>query len=212
MAHGWIDRTKDRMKMTGISQEALANALGCTRGAVGHYLAGRRNPTLSQLEVIADTLNQDPRWLVFGDSSGQVRDSSANYQSTSQGSQELVICGTTTSGATHQLLGKLNMTAYVNNTYGLVVEGIDWAPRLYEGEVVVLSRVQEPMPGDEVLVNYHNGRRDLLSLVRHQGALVILDSLTDPRSRKITPLTEIESIHRILALLRGTAGYLSDSD
>ncbi|MES9902587.1 MAG: XRE family transcriptional regulator [Sedimenticola sp.] len=200
------------MKMVGISQEALANALGCTRGAVGHYLAGRRNPTLSQLEVIADTLNLDPRLLVFGDSSGQVRDSPANYQSTRQGSQELVICGTTTSGATHQLLGKLNMTAYINNTYGLIVEGIDWAPRLYEGEVVVLSRDQKPMPGDEVLVNYHDGQRELLLLVRHQGKQVILDSLTDPRSRKITPLTEIESIHCILALLRGTAGYLSDSD
>ncbi|WP_445083930.1 helix-turn-helix domain-containing protein [Candidatus Vondammii sp. HM_W22] len=48
MRRNWFDRAKECMKLAGVSQGTIAEALGCTRGAVGHYLSGRRNPTLSQ--------------------------------------------------------------------------------------------------------------------------------------------------------------------
>lgn len=62
----WVDRIKSRMKELSITQEMLATKMGITRGAVTHYLAGRRNPPLRQFQKMAAILKTDPAWLQFG--------------------------------------------------------------------------------------------------------------------------------------------------
>jgi len=56
------------MKELGMTQEELANKMGLTRGAVAHYLAGRRVPPLKQFQKLANILKTDPAWLQFGTS------------------------------------------------------------------------------------------------------------------------------------------------
>jgi SOS-response transcriptional repressor LexA len=55
------------MQELGITQEALANKMGITRGAVTHYLAGRRVPPLNQFAKLAAILKVQPAWLQFGE-------------------------------------------------------------------------------------------------------------------------------------------------
>ena len=62
----WETRIKLRMKELGLTQEELANKMGLTRGAVTHYLAGRRVPPLKQFQKLASILKTDPAWLQFG--------------------------------------------------------------------------------------------------------------------------------------------------
>jgi SOS-response transcriptional repressor LexA len=62
----WVERTKLRMQELGITQEALANKMGITRGAITHYLAGRRVPPLNQFTKLAAILKVQPAWLQFG--------------------------------------------------------------------------------------------------------------------------------------------------
>ncbi len=62
----WPDRIKSRMKTLGMTQEALAKKMGITRGAITHYLSGRRVPPLRQLEKMAIILQTDAAWLQFG--------------------------------------------------------------------------------------------------------------------------------------------------
>src|SRR5436190_2234736 len=62
----WKTRIKSRMKELGLTQEELANKMGLTRGAVTHYLAGRRVPPLKQFQKLASILKTDPAWLQFG--------------------------------------------------------------------------------------------------------------------------------------------------
>ena len=62
----WEDRIKARMKDLDLTQEELAHKLGVTRGAVTHYLAGRRVPPLRQFQKLAAILKADPAWLQFG--------------------------------------------------------------------------------------------------------------------------------------------------
>lgn len=62
----WTTRIKLRMKELGMTQEILANKMGITRGAVTHYLAGRRVPPLKQFNKLAVILKTDPAWLQFG--------------------------------------------------------------------------------------------------------------------------------------------------
>lgn len=62
----WAERVRTRMKELDLTQEDLANKLGVTRGAVTHYLAGRRVPPLRQFQKLAAILKVDPAWLQFG--------------------------------------------------------------------------------------------------------------------------------------------------
>src|SRR3990167_8203680 len=62
----WSIRVKSRMKELGMTQEMLAGKMGVTRGAITHYLAGRRMPPLKQFQKLAAILKADPAWLQFG--------------------------------------------------------------------------------------------------------------------------------------------------
>lgn len=63
----WYATAKARMRQIGLTQEDLAAALGVTtRGAVGHYLSGRRQPSPEQMKVIADQLRMSLDRLMSG--------------------------------------------------------------------------------------------------------------------------------------------------
>lgn len=52
----WTDLAKDKMKELGISQEKLGELIGKTQGAVGHWLNGRREPSLDDIAEIMKAL------------------------------------------------------------------------------------------------------------------------------------------------------------
>jgi transcriptional regulator with XRE-family HTH domain len=53
----WYEVANDKMKRLGVTQEQLAVKIGVTRGAVGHYLRGRREPSLEQMKIISQFLH-----------------------------------------------------------------------------------------------------------------------------------------------------------
>ena len=63
----WIDRVRDVLNERGLTHQELADSLGVTRGCVGHWLCGRREPTLSQLLELAQTLDVSVGWLLAGE-------------------------------------------------------------------------------------------------------------------------------------------------
>ncbi len=63
----WQDRARSVMKEKGITQEALMDVLGVTtRGAVGHYMQARREPSLDQMKALAKHLGVNLEWLLDG--------------------------------------------------------------------------------------------------------------------------------------------------
>jgi len=62
----WSTRIKSRMNELGMTQDMLAKKMGITRGAITHYLSGRRVPPLRQFQKLAAILKVDPAWLQFG--------------------------------------------------------------------------------------------------------------------------------------------------
>jgi SOS-response transcriptional repressor LexA len=62
----WAARIKSRMKELGMTQDMLAKQMAITRGAITHYLSGRREPPLRQFQKLATILQTDPAWLQFG--------------------------------------------------------------------------------------------------------------------------------------------------
>jgi len=52
MKMNWYDIAKQRIDALGLNQEKLAEHIGVTKGAVSHWLNGRRNPTLQEIGAI----------------------------------------------------------------------------------------------------------------------------------------------------------------
>lgn len=62
----WAKRLQSCMEKLNLTQELLARKLGITRGAVTHYITGRRQPPLKQFQKLAAILKVDPAWLLYG--------------------------------------------------------------------------------------------------------------------------------------------------
>jgi len=62
----WIDRARTRMSELGVTQAALATAIGAQPGRVGHYLTGRNEPPLAHFMLICRHLQVSADWLLFG--------------------------------------------------------------------------------------------------------------------------------------------------
>lgn len=63
----WRDRARRRLKELGLTQDDLMEPLDVsTRGAVGHYLSGRRKPSIEQAAALARALQMSLDELVFG--------------------------------------------------------------------------------------------------------------------------------------------------
>lgn len=66
----WRARFRDRFDLLkdrdGLTQASFAKKLGVTQGAISHWLTGRREPDLTDLEAIANALGVTPEWLIHG--------------------------------------------------------------------------------------------------------------------------------------------------
>lgn len=62
----WRERARARMKELGVTQERLAEYFGMTPAAIQKWLAGDRQPSLDQINLIADVLMVSRTWLTHG--------------------------------------------------------------------------------------------------------------------------------------------------
>ena len=187
------------MQALGLSQEKMANVLACTRGAIGHYLSGRRSPTLDQLEIIATELQVDPCWLIFG--GGKVQEAGSPYHVSGNPPCSLPVQGTTgDDAAKEKAMGEVIVDP--DDLYTLLVKGDQWAPRYGDGEVILVSSSIKPSPGYELWVQYHDGSKDLIKLVRKERKRITYESLTEPGKQRITQTTRIEYMHCVLGMVQ----------
>ena len=62
----WGKRFRAHMKLHGLSQEALAEQIGRTQGAVGHWLRGRNQINLDEFWELCAAAGADPKLILFG--------------------------------------------------------------------------------------------------------------------------------------------------
>lgn len=201
MAQTWIERAKSRMHEMGISQQTLAQSLGSTRGAVGHYLSGRRNPNLQQIQIIAKKLQVHPAWLLYGQEIMEIREEQAAYSSIQAAQYNIPVTGTTVSGPGNVIEGQIKLTTQSNNCYALNIVGPDYSPRMYEGEAILIDPDLEPSPGDEVIIKSGNGV-SLYTLINIRNQKITLNELNKKQARKVIELSDIQFIHCIVAVIR----------
>lgn len=158
----WATRIKSRMKELDLTQEELAEKLSITRGAVTHYLGGRRVPPLKQFEKIASALKVDASWLQFGVG----KDPVAWKQTKPTPSYHHIIILTWEQVAKSIDVSKLKLKTsqeYITdfytcqkNWYGLRVKGdsmtsLTGGKSFLEGNIVVINPDAEAKHGDFVV-------------------------------------------------------------
>jgi SOS-response transcriptional repressor LexA len=83
------------------------------------------------------------------------------------------------------------------HAYGLRVVGDSMAPRIMEGEWIVVEPSTEPLPGDEVVVKTRDGEVMVKVLSARHGNTVTLSSVNEAFKRVTKLLSEIEFIHYV---------------
>ena len=190
------------MKTSGTSQGSLARALDCTRGAVGHYLAGRRQPTLTQMERIARVMEVHPAWLLYGIAQEDTKEGKPAYRARPTPEFTLRVMDGGSSNIAAQPAWLLDLRALSERCYGFKVEPDSSTAQAYEGEILVIDPQSVPQPGDEVLVGLPDSGNILYELVSIQGDRITLGSLNNRRWRQECSPQEITFMHRVIAVVR----------
>lgn len=188
------------MQLLGVAQESLAVHLGCTRGAIGHYLNGRRSPSFSQIKDIAIFLNVSPGWLLYGVPDTYAREPQSNYQIRKQ---LIPIRGTTKSGKSNKKLGYLDITATNRTEYALMVAGSDWSPRLQEGEAMLVDPARIPEAGDEIVIKYL-GKVGLFNFIKETQKQMTVSEIMKEKQHRVLKKSDIKYMHVIIAVVRAS--------
>lgn len=90
--------------------------------------------------------------------------------------------------------------------YGIRVRGDSMRPRIKSGEYIVAEPNVEAQPGDDVVVRLRDGRALVKEMLWVRDDEVSLGSVNNGIPSITMPLNEIESIHRVAAIVpRGSA-------
>ena len=72
----------------------------------------------------------------------------------------------------------------------------------FSGETILVDPEQEPEPGDEILIQYRNGRLKLHSFINCRKGQVTVDSIVGEKSIQKFSSKDIKFMHKIIAVFR----------
>ena len=162
----WNALAKSRMKEVRITQEALAEKLGVTQGAIGHWLNGRREPSLDIIIAIFKALGMPG--VKFNTSGEVIDDGDVELAPVSIGLRKIPIISYvqagcwTESAECRELDGSIKyITTDLDvggRTFAVEIQGDSMLPEFLEGDVVMIDPDEPPHPGDFVVAK--NGEHE----------------------------------------------------
>lgn len=190
----WFERVKDELKEQGKTQASLMPVFGVTsRGAIGHYLSGRREPDGEQLANCAQYLNVSLDWMISGREpkhpvfidKDQVRETSEVYPSLRVlpfvetiihkkdmlGPHSVALPDNIerlTIAADEQLAASIGKHAFASP-----VQETGMLPRFTPGDIVIIDPDATPSPGDIVMAALDDHRTILLRKYRQRSPEII---------------------------------------
>lgn len=199
MNDSWMDRAKMLMLTRGFSQEQVAASLSCTRGAVGHYLSGRRTPSLDQLQRLAEALETDPAWLVFGTDNAGVGDTGAVYTNTGN---TIPLAVEIRPRGTRNRRASLSPPATTAGCYAVLININDYEPRIHAGEAVLVQPINEPVAGDEVIIYYKDKSIKLHTFLKADEDHITIDSIVGEKRVRTLAKNDCKLTHKVVAIFR----------
>lgn len=161
----WHTLAKSRMKALGITQEQLAEKLGVTQGAIGHWLNKRREPAMDVILEIMSAL--DVKSINIG-IDGRIVSDEPNLTLAPPDLHRIPVISYVQAGmwtATQEIRECDGTMAYITTdlelgerAFAIVIRGNSMEPEFTEGDLVLIDPDEPLHPGDFVVAK--NGEEE----------------------------------------------------
>lgn len=196
------DRIHHLRKAAGMTQEQVADMTGVSKVTISKWERGMEL-SLSNAASLCRALGVSLDDLFYGETLGD-----------SVSCRQIPIVGTTQAGPSREWFDLgfpagwsdeyVDFPAKSPNTYALRVVGDSMAPRILEGEAVLIDPNIEPVTGEEVVVKLTTGDVMVKTLAAVRDGLVFLDSYNNGYARIVKPTSEIKFMHSVIGVARSS--------
>lgn len=195
------DRLRQAMREEGITNTALAEAVGVSVQAVGFWLKTGK-VSRNRLPQIAKTVHKTVDWLLTGKKPEERLEPGPKV-----GIQKKIpVVGTAQlgdNGFWHEIEypvghgdGYIEAPTADPNAYALRVKGHSMHPAIRDGWFVVVEPNREPIPGEYVMVRLKDGRSMVKEFLWMRDGQVNVQSINEDR-RYTFDLQEVDKIHYV---------------
>ncbi|MNE20560.1 helix-turn-helix protein [compost metagenome] len=206
----WYEKAKARMRELNLTQEQMAERLGFSPGAIGHWLNGRREPKLDVINRFLAELDLPELALPNGSSPESINEKKAAEPGELvpgppiyEAFKRVQIRGISQLGPDGYWDEELTAEGWIDipttdpDAYALRAKGESMAPAIRSGWAVWCEPNHRLVPGEYVMVCRTDGQRMIKELLFENAESVSLMSVNDNFGRLTIPRDEIETIHYV---------------
>ncbi|MDG6274928.1 LexA family protein [Glaesserella parasuis] len=168
MKKPWNQYVREKMQAQNLRQDDIAETMGKTQGAIGHWLTGRRMPNVNE---VAQMINLTGVNKVILNGDGTIEDFDPNITPTSvKKSRAYPLVSSIQAGMWTETYDFRDSEGYDYidteidagpNAFFLRVSGMSMEPKFSEGDLVLIDVRKRPHPGDFVAAVNGNGEATL---------------------------------------------------
>lgn len=168
MKQSWTEYVRLKMREEKIKQEDIAEAMGKTQGAIGHWLTGRRAPKVEEIAQMLKIIGAN-KVVLNGD--GTVEDFESNVTKAHiKEAYSYPIISAIQAGVWTEACDFKDSEGYNfidseidagEHGFFLRINGLSMEPKFSEGDLVLIDIRKRPHPGDFVAAVNGNGEATL---------------------------------------------------
>ena len=223
----YSQRLKLARKHKNLSQDALSKISGVGQGSISKIERGDQEVSAFDIEL-AHVLNVSPLWLKTGDKKhtpdwidseapAHSFDPESNVQINAENLDLVAFLSIPVVGVaqlndnakwteiehpTDFKGGIIDFPTRDKNAYALKCIGDSMAPRIRDGEFVVIEPNTEPQPGDDVLLKATDGRVMVKTFLYKREDKIHLISVNNAHPPHSIHISEVDKMHYVLAAVR----------
>jgi repressor LexA len=188
-----IQRLVYAMQVRNLTQSQVCYKAKIDKGTLSSYISGRYEPKLDKIEALAKALRVSPTWLMgFSDSM---------ENGTERAPVRIPVLGYVAAGIPIEAITEVldyeeieaDMLADGSEYFALKIKGDSMAPRINNGDVVIVRRQPDVDSGQIAIVCINGGEATCKKIIKQEGG-VLLQPLNQAYTPSYFTNEQIESI------------------
>lgn len=197
-----------------LSQTLIADQMGITQSAVGHYITGRQPLNVKAVSDFARILVVGAEQISPTLAREIARQASAlnDHFTLEEMSRRVMVIGRLSPNETGAAGGLMEHDGWLkmdndSSSFALEIVGNGLWPRVKNGEFVVLEKRVIAEPGDDVVVQRTDGSYLFKTLTSQRGDIQVADITGKTALPELLPAETIDTVYFISAIVRSSRYY-----